>query len=192
MIGPKNAATPAVPRLCAVNSRMRMTTVAGKMNGASSVSTCLRPSSAESTEMAGVIIASPENSAEPATPSRKTAVVRLPNAVCASAFSDRMPPSPLLSACIRNSTYFAVTTISSAQMISDTMPTTSPDAEAGALELAERRLAARRAGWCRCRRTRRRPSRAREPRNCRRPAPVPPRPGPWPQARRRRAMNPAT
>ena len=100
-----------------------MTTVAGNTNGASSASTCLSPSSADSTEIAGVMIASPENSAEPATPSRKTIVVRLPSALWASAFSDRMPPSPLLSACIRNSTYFAVTTISSAQMISDTTPT---------------------------------------------------------------------
>ena len=125
MIGPKNAATPAVPRLWARNSRIRIATVAGRMKGASSALTCLRPSSAESTEIAGVMIASPENSAEPATPSRKTAIVRLPNAVWASAISERMPPSPLLSACIRNSTYLAVTTISSAQMISETIPTTS-------------------------------------------------------------------
>ncbi len=125
MIGLKNAATPAVPRLWAMNSRMRMTTVAGNTNGASSASTCLSPSSAESTEMAGVIIASPQNSAAPATPMRKAAVVGLPSAVWASAFSDRMPPSPLLSACIRNSTYLPVTTISSAQTISDTTPTIS-------------------------------------------------------------------
>ena len=124
MIGPKNAATPAVPRLWTVNSTMRMITVAGNMNGASSASTCLRPSSAESTEMAGVMIASPENKAAPATPIRNATIVRLPNAIWASALSESMPPSPLLSACIRNSTYFAVTTISSAQMISDTTPTT--------------------------------------------------------------------
>ena len=47
---------------------MRMTTVAGKTNGASSPSTCLSPSSAESTEIAGVMIASPQNNAAPATP----------------------------------------------------------------------------------------------------------------------------
>ncbi len=45
-----------------------------------------------------------------------------PSARWASAISDRMPPSPLLSARIRNSTYLAVTTISSAQMISETTP----------------------------------------------------------------------
>ena len=140
MIGPKNAATRAVPRLWAANNAMRMTTVAGKTNGASSALTCLSPSTAESTEMAGVIIASPQNSAAPATPIRKATVVRLPSAIWASACSDRTPPSPLLSACIRNSTYLPVTTISSAQMISDTTPTTWPTAEAGVLEVAERGL----------------------------------------------------
>ena len=93
----------------------------------------MRPSSAESTDIAGVMIASPENSDEPATPSRKTINVRCPSAVWASAISDRMPPSPLLSAIIRNSTYFAVTTTSSAQMISDTTPMISCGAEAGVL-----------------------------------------------------------
>ena len=124
MIGAKNAATPAVPRLSARNSRMRMTTVAGSTNGASSASTCLRPSSAARTEIAGVMMASPENSAAPATPIRSTIIVRLPSAICASAVSERMPPSPLLSANIRNSTYLAVTTMSSAQTISDTTPMT--------------------------------------------------------------------
>ena len=125
MIGPKNAATPAVPRLCARNSRTRITTVAGRTKRASSASTCLSPSSAESTDIAGVMIASPENSDEPATPKRKMSVVRCPTAIRASAISDRMPPSPLLSAIIRNRTYFAVTTISSAQMIRETIPMTS-------------------------------------------------------------------
>ena len=124
MIGPKNAATPAVPRRWTENSTIRMTTVAGSTNGSSCGSTCLRPSSADMTEIAGVMIASPENSAEPATPSTKAIIALRPRATWASAFSVRMPPSPLLSACIRNRTYLAVTTISSAQMISETTPTT--------------------------------------------------------------------
>ena len=82
-------------------------------------------------------MASPENSADPATPSRNAIVVRCPSARWASAFSDRMPPSPLLSACIRNRTYFAVTTISSAQMMRETTPTTSAGAERRVLQLAE-------------------------------------------------------
>ena len=51
-----------------------------------------------------------------------------------------MPPSPLLSACIRNRTYFAVTTISSAQMMRETTPITSAGRSAESLELAERGL----------------------------------------------------
>ncbi len=59
MIGPKKAATPAVPRLWTRNSRIRITTVAGRTKGARSGSTCFSPSSAESTEIAGVMMASP-------------------------------------------------------------------------------------------------------------------------------------
>jgi hypothetical protein len=40
----------------------------------------------------------------------------------ASAIKASVPPSPLLSARSRNRTYLAVTTISSAQMMSDRMP----------------------------------------------------------------------
>ena len=90
--------------------------------------------------MAGVIIASPENSADPATPSRNAIIVRCPSARWASAFRDRIPPSPLLSACIRNRTYFAVTTIRSAQMMRETTPTTSVRPQRGLLQLAERSL----------------------------------------------------
>ena len=55
-----------------------MTSVAGRTNGVRPALTCLSPSSADSTEIAGVMMASPENSAAPATPSRNTTVVRLP------------------------------------------------------------------------------------------------------------------
>ena len=48
-----------------------------------------------------------------------------PRAREASAISASVPPSPLLSARSRMSTYFAVTTSSSAQMISDRMPNTT-------------------------------------------------------------------
>ena len=131
MIGLKKAATLAVPRLWAPNRTTRMTIVAGRMYGARSTSTCFSPSSADRTEIAGVIMASPENSADPTTPRKKASVVFCPSARCASALSDRMPPSPLLSASIRNSTYFPVTTIRSAQMMSETTPITSagPSAE---------------------------------------------------------------
>ena len=60
-------------------------------------------------------------------PSRTTiAPPRLPpSAREASAISASVPPSPLLSARSRMSTYLAVTTSSSAQMISDRMPSTT-------------------------------------------------------------------
>ncbi len=48
-----------------------------------------------------------------------------PSAREASAISASVPPSPLLSARKRISTYLAVTTKSSAQMISDRMPSTT-------------------------------------------------------------------
>ena len=53
-----------------------------------------------------------------------TLLVR-PSAREASAISASVPPSPLLSARSRISTYLAVTTKSSAQMISDRMPNTT-------------------------------------------------------------------
>ena len=70
------------------------------------------------------ITASPEKSAEPATPSKNIKTVRLPSAPCASAINDKMPPSPLLSACIKKSTYLTVTVTISAQTISETTPMT--------------------------------------------------------------------
>jgi hypothetical protein len=50
---------------------------------------------------------------------------RPPRALLASAISASVPPSPLLSARSRTTTYFRVTTSSSAQMISDRMPSTA-------------------------------------------------------------------
>jgi hypothetical protein len=84
----------------------------------------LRPSTADSTEIAGVIIESPRNIAAPIRPSRKTSVVRLPSALVASAVSDSVPPSPLLSARNSSKTYLRVTTTISAHRISDSTPRT--------------------------------------------------------------------
>ena len=81
---------------------------------------------AERTEIAGVMIASPENSAAPATPRKKTGTTAWPSADWASAIRDRMPPSPRLSACMRNNTYFAVTVKNSAHMSRDMVPITPP------------------------------------------------------------------
>ena len=66
--GPKNRPTVAVPWRCTENSPMMMTTVMGTTSLASPGSTTLRPSTAESTEIAGVIMLSPKNSAAPRIP----------------------------------------------------------------------------------------------------------------------------
>jgi hypothetical protein len=87
-----------------------------------------KPSTAESTEMAGVMQPSPKNSAAPAMPSRDTS--QRPRGVratrCASAISASTPPSPRLSARSTMNTYFTVTVSSSAQMMRDRTPKISP------------------------------------------------------------------
>ena len=65
MIGPKKAATRAVPWLCTQNSVTRMKMVIGMTNSLKRCVTSSRPSIADITEIAGVMIASPEKSAAP-------------------------------------------------------------------------------------------------------------------------------
>ena len=127
MIGPKKLATRAVPFRWTKNrvTRMRIVSAWTRLRSLKNGVTRSRPSSAESTEIAGVMIASPENSAAPATPRKNTKLERRPSARCASAIRDSVPPSPLLSARIRNSTYFAVTVKNSAQSKSEIVPITA-------------------------------------------------------------------
>ncbi len=125
MIGPKNDATRAVPLLCTTNSPTRITTAMGRTKGSNAGDAVFRPSTADSTEIAGVITASPANSAAPVTPSRKMIFEPRPSDLRASAISDSVPPSPLLSARIRKNTYLRVTTMNKAQISSETMPITS-------------------------------------------------------------------
>ena len=72
-------------------------------------STTSRPSTADSTEIAGVIMLSPKNSDAPKMPSatRIACVRRLPRTPCRriKVISARMPPSPSLSARSTSSTY---------------------------------------------------------------------------------------
>ena len=58
------------------------------------------------------------------TPTMKTNAVRRPSARVASAVSDSVPPSPLLSARSRIRTYFSVTVMMSAHTMSDSTPST--------------------------------------------------------------------
>ena len=144
MIGPNRLATPAVPRRCAANNPIRITMVNGTTKCPNAGLASLRPSTAESTEIAGVITESPRNIEAPMTPSRNTSAVRRPSARVASAVSESVPPSPLLSARSRTSTYLIVTTTISAHRISESTPSTisrviGPDAPAAAAAAASRK-----------------------------------------------------
>ncbi len=86
-----------------------------------------RPSTADRTEIAGVMTPSPKNSAAPNRPSdiniMRPRVLRVVDRNT-SASKAMMPPSPRLSARIMNTTYFSVTTMISAQEMSDSTPST--------------------------------------------------------------------
>ena len=125
MTGPKNAATLAVPRRCTANKAIRIATVNGMTECSNAGVTSLSPSTAESTEIAGVITKSPRNMEKPMMPSTMTSGVRRPSARVASAISESVPPSPLLSARSRISTYFRVTTMISAHTMSESTPSTA-------------------------------------------------------------------
>jgi len=81
---------------------------------------------AESTEMAGVITASPHNSDAPHRPSSMVTATALAPSFLAGNNSSRanMPPSPLLSARRMKDTYLIVMTTVSDQKISDRTPMT--------------------------------------------------------------------
>ena len=83
-----------------------------------------KPSTALSTEMAGVIRPSPYSSAVPKTPSMTSAAVRRPPGVfgMTSAVSARMPPSPRLSARMMKVMYLMEMMITSAQNATDASP----------------------------------------------------------------------
>ena len=59
VIGPNKAATFAVPRDCTENSAIRITTVIGTTYSSNAGVATFKPSTADSTDSAGVMIASP-------------------------------------------------------------------------------------------------------------------------------------
>ena len=129
MIGPKTRPIRCVPRDCTANRIARMTTVSGTARCPRSSLTTLRPSVAESTEIAGVSAPSPKRSAVPMRMRRSSAIRRPP--VASRTFSGRrarrarIPPSPWLSARMTNSRYFVVTTSMRAQKMRETTPSTA-------------------------------------------------------------------
>ena len=127
MTGPKTRPTRPVPHHCTANSTTMTTTLIGRTYCCNSGVDTSRPSTADSTEIAGVMTPSPKNRQAPAMPISVSAL-RMPvptDTRCASAISARMPPSPRLSACMTSITYFTVTISTSDQKISDRMPITS-------------------------------------------------------------------
>lgn len=126
--GPNTRPTAAVPRRCTRNSSTMINAAIGTTSPSSDGSTTLSPSTADSTEIAGVIMLSPKNSEAPKMPSAaSTATVRRPRCVLhrrTSVISAMMPPSPSLSARIASNTYVTVTMIITDQKTSDTTPNT--------------------------------------------------------------------
>jgi hypothetical protein len=102
-----------------------MTTAISITHGRSAVVATPTPSTALSTEMAGVIMPSPYSSAVPKTPipvstkASRPAVVR-----CRSEVSARIPPSPLLLARMTRVRYLREMMTTSAQKASDEAPIT--------------------------------------------------------------------
>ena len=130
MIGPNALPTRSVPNRCAEKSTSNSTIVTGTMKRSSPGAMTITPSTAPSTEMAGVMIPSPYSRAAPNSASQMTRFFlrsssRMPLLFCSSRASRaRMPPSPRLSARRMNPMYFTLTTLISDQTISDSTPTT--------------------------------------------------------------------
>ncbi len=124
--GPNRRPTAAVPTRWPANSSTMITAVIGTTRWPSDGCTTFSPSTADSTEIAGVIMLSPKNSEAPKMPSAASAsFVRVPPGSLRrriSVISAMMPPSPSLSARITSSTYSSVTTIVIDQKINEMPP----------------------------------------------------------------------
>ena len=126
MIGPKKRPTLALPRLWIMKRPTRMAAATGTTYGLRSGVTISTPSTALSTEMAGVIIASPKNSDAPPRPMIKSVLRILPDTGRTSDSNAIVPPSPSLSARMTIKTYLTATTRMTAQNTSDNTPKTTP------------------------------------------------------------------
>ena len=116
-----------MPKRCSANSPNRISTLSGTIQASSPGAAIFSPSTADNTEIAGVITLSPKNNAAPASPAitaHQRSRGRSRNARCASASSAMIPPSPLLCARMMNRTYFSDTTPTSDQNASDSTPST--------------------------------------------------------------------
>ena len=125
--GPKIAPIFAVPRFWTMKRPTRIAMVMGMTYARKTGVAISSPSTALSTEMAGVIIPSPYSSDAPNRPT-STSICRRRRAVgdagVTSAVSAIIPPSPPLSARITNTRYFTEMTRMSAHTMSDSSPST--------------------------------------------------------------------
>jgi hypothetical protein len=99
-----------VPRYWNRNRLNRTARVSGTTTNSNLGLITARPSTAESTDMAGVIIASPKKNAAPIMPRASTNPPFFFKSVSTRTTRERMPPSPLLSARMSRMTYFSPTT----------------------------------------------------------------------------------
>ena len=123
--GPNKLPTVAVPYFWITKRQNRIATAIGIMNCFSAGVAISIPSTADNTEIAGVMTDSPINMQAPSMPriiKRKYSFVPLLTERSANAIKDKTPPSPLLSARITNKTYLKVTTKIKAQIIIEMTP----------------------------------------------------------------------
>src|SRR5687767_13531139 len=112
----------AVPRLWTANRPIRMATVIGMTYGLNTGVATWSPSTALSTDIAGVIMLSPYRREAPNRPSITSTRWRrraCSDAGVTSAVRAIIPPSPQLSARITKARYLTEMTMTSAQKISD-------------------------------------------------------------------------
>lgn len=123
--GPNNLPMRAVPCAWKRNRQSRMSSVSGTTSQSREGRLTVRPSTALSTEIAGVMAPSAKNSAAPSRPMlpmmTRPRATRPPSTSVASAST---PPSPRLSAVSTTATYLMQTTMISAQTTSDRAPST--------------------------------------------------------------------
>jgi hypothetical protein len=125
--GPNTAPMLAVPRLWTANRPIRIATVIGTTYGRNIGVATSSPSTALSTEIAGVIMLSPYRREAPKSPSSTSTQWRrraCSEAGVTSAVRAIIPPSPQLSARITKARYLIEMTRISAQKISDSSPST--------------------------------------------------------------------
>ena len=122
--GPNSQPTAPVPNRCAANSATRITSAIGSISplGFNPGVATFSPSTADVTEIAGVIIPSPKNRPAPSRPSVIRIAARGTFLREISAASAMIPPSPRLWARMITIAYLIETMITSAQKISDTIP----------------------------------------------------------------------